>query len=188
MGKDKLYWGFITSFNSSKEVSKTLSQFNTTLNSLIQPVIEMADNSWFIDANLGSLKCGDMPLGMNVKFKNLSLVPIKIINAKNKVYYNGIELAPDKDSSSTSEEIIPVNGFISTTHIFGNYELLRPLKNKHGVFDPPFFIIELKCIVCAIDNANKYNVVLRYSIGIDCDDWNHTSTTRLVSTYTPIPE
>lgn len=162
--------GFGVSIFSSHKTSKTMNELVNSLTSFIEPVLKFHTISYLV--NPQSLNCENPPQVINYQYKNASNIPIKVLQYEIKSYFGDEIVHPQKDHNADIAQSILEPGSIWGVLTAGiSKPVQEMMKNKRGIFSPPFLRIEFTGVISTIDELKKYEVHLVHQIGIDCDSY-----------------
>lgn len=170
---------------SSKETSETLEALKNNLINFTQPVLEFSNFFWFSE---GKMTCENPPLGINISYKNTSIVPIKIRDITLLLYYDGKLLSPKENKSQLvgkiKESIVSAGNDIGMTQ--HNPQLFKEsFSNKIDSYKPPFLEAHFASIISNLDGSNEFQVNFIHYIGIECNNFAFKSITAGKESITP---
>jgi len=155
--------GFAFSVYSSNQVGKVLVKFRDELNSYMLPTIKFQDYRWAVEKN-GDPSLKDIPIGVYFDFKNVSNVPIQILDSKPDYYFDKTKIIIERIRGGKTI-IVPGENFqnyIISPDLFQNY-----FKNSKGFEDNSFFKIHCNVTFSRLHDSRKFKYIAIQKIIFD---------------------
>lgn len=180
--------GFIFTQISSNQTSKLLKETAIALNnvndavySFVNPIIYFYNYDWLRG---NKIDCVNPPIGITLRFKNGSNIPIKVKKYKVNLSCGGYFMNTEK--WNTNERILTNDYNVSSTFIFSE-EIKKLFINKINSYEEPNLIFEFNGIISNISESITYEVKLITQINFDCGYYNVRNHSILLESYKLIP-
>jgi hypothetical protein len=158
-----------------------------SVNSFIEPIFKF--DKIILGPPPPSINCDIPPQLINITYRNVSNIPIKLIVKSHDVYFGGLPInVASRPESQTDYLVLAPGEPWGVTRGISN-EVRDMMRNKYNQFNPPFLTLSLKCTISTLNGQTKYDVHLEHRIGIDCNLYSSQyNCTTIRESYIPIKD
>lgn len=161
--------GFVSSINSSREVSEALRTIKNGLITLTEPLMLLEDYQWVVGGENEIVSKDNPPIGVILTYKNVSGIPVQIHKSNARYFYGEKELneVTQKIGSDEGASVIaPPQGTMQLGTIQKDL-FVKYLSTPKDFNLPPYFEVQLDIVYSRVNSQQKYQYRSRHRFLFD---------------------